>query len=226
MSKQSDPHDAEMWEVYHKFHYLCDKHRFQKLFARADLVRMIAELPGDIVDAGAFKGISTIEFAHLLETYQPNSRSKVVAFDMFEEDFPHVRDDERAAVDTHRRLFDASAYDELIAALERLELAPRVEIVRGDIVETFARHLADRPGFRISLLHCDLDVYRPTLAVLKEGWPRVVPGGIVVLDEYADGRWGESDAVDEFLAGLDDPPQLRTLPSSPTPTAYFVKQLG
>ena len=36
--------------------------------------------------------------------------------------------------------------------------------------------------------------------------------------------WGESDAVDAFFATLEDPPQLRMLPVSPTPTAYRVKQ--
>ena len=45
----------------------------------------IANVPGDIVDAGAFKGASTLQFAHALQAYQPNSRTRVLAFDTFEE---------------------------------------------------------------------------------------------------------------------------------------------
>ena len=223
MSNESKFDDEAMWDAFHRFHYLCDKHRFKKLFARTDLFRMIADLPGDVVDAGAFKGVSTIQWAHMLETYQPNSRSKVIAFDTFDAKFPQVRQDERASAEHHETIYKANAYETLVQALDRLDLAKRVEIVRGDIVQTMPAYVAERPGFRISLLHCDMDVYPPTLATLKACWPRVVPGGLVVFDEYAVGNWGESDAVDEFFKSVGVPLRLKTLPSSPTPTAYLVK---
>ena len=223
MSNQSRFDDEQMWDAFHKFHYLCDKHRFKKLFARADLVRMVADLPGDIVDAGAFKGVSTIQFAHLLETYQPNSRSKVVCFDTFDAKFPRVRSDEKASADRHQTAYRADAFETLVAALDRVGLSHRVEIVRGDIVKTLPKYAAKRPGWRVSLLHCDLDVFKPTLTTLKAAWPRVVCGGIVVFDEYAVDNWGESDAVDRFFAGLKEPVRLKMLPASPTPTAYLVK---
>ena len=223
MSKQSDPFDTAMWEVYHKFYFHCDKHRFQKMFARYDLFRMIMDLPGDIVDAGVYKGTSTILWAHLLETYQPNSRTKIIAFDTFEEEFSHARADERGAVEIHQTSYDASAYDNLMAALDRLGLSHRVELIKGDIVSEFPRYLTDNPGFRINLLHCDLDVYLPTTKLLAAAWPRIVGGGIAVFDEYAVGRWGESDAVDQVFATLESPPRLKILAASPTPTAYCVK---
>jgi hypothetical protein len=223
MTVQAKTDDAAMWEAFHRFHYLCDQHRFKKLFGRADLFRMVADLPGDIVDAGAFKGVSTIQWAHLLQTYQPNSRSKVVAFDTFDAKFPQVRADERSAADAHAALYKGDAFATLTEALERVELSHRVELVRGDILKTMPRYMKDAPGFRISLLHCDMDVYLPTVATLKACWPRVVRGGVVVFDEYAVGKWGESDAVDEFLSGLGGGARLKMLAASPTPTAYLVK---
>lgn len=222
-NKPSDPADKVMWEAFNSFHYLCDTHRFQKMFARADMVRMVADVPGDIVDAGAYKGTSTIQFAHLLQTYQPNSRSKVISFDTFDSVFPRVRRDERKSATQHMSTYKASAYDQLVEALDRLGLSHRVEIVRGDIVKTLPRYIAAHPGFRVSLLHCDLDVYEPTAATLRAVWPRLVVGGIAVFDQYAVGNWGESDAVDEFFAALENPPRLQMLPSSPTPTAFCVK---
>jgi hypothetical protein len=224
MSKQSDPTDQAMWDAFNAFHFQCDRHRFQKLYARADLVRLIADVPGDIVDAGVYKGTSTIEFAHLLETYQPHGRSRVIAFDTFEEEFPHARDDERGAVTLHQKSFEGSAYETLVGALERVGLSHRVEVVKGDILETFPRYLEVNPGLRISLLHCDLDTYRPTLEMLRHGWRRITPGGIAAFDEYAVAMWGESDAVDEFFSDFSDPPPLKTLEASPTPTAYCVKR--
>ncbi len=212
-----------MWDAYNAFHYLCETHRFQKIFARADLMRMVHNLPGDIVDAGAYKGTSTIQFAHLLKTYQPNSRSKVVSFDTFEAVFPRVRADEAQSAEDHMKTYDVNAYDNLVEALGNLDLDGRVEIVKGDITDTMPKYVADNPGFRISLLHCDLDVYPATLSTLNVAWGRLVPGGICVFDEYAVGNWGESDAVDEFFATLENPPILQMLESSATPTAYCVK---
>ncbi|MBT6276704.1 MAG: class I SAM-dependent methyltransferase [Chromatiales bacterium] len=225
MARQSQWHDDAMWNAFNEFHYRCDTHRFQKLFSRAELIRMVSDVPGDIIDAGAFKGVSTIQFAHALQTYQPNTRTRVLSFDTFEASFPRARADEKESAERHMEQYETTAYDALVETIERQSLKDRIEIVRGDIVETLPKLLSERPGLRISLLHCDLDVYGPTLATLQAAWPRLVPGGIAVFDEYAVDNWGESDAVDEFFAGLATPaPRLRMLASSPTPTAYCVKE--
>ena len=226
MTDAPAPDDVAMWKAYNDFHFLCDTARFQKLFARLEMVRLVAERPGDIVDAGAFKGVSTIQFAHLLATYQPLGRAKVIAFDTFEDAFPALRPEEAEAAAHLMAAHEDNAHESLCAAVVRLGLGERVEIVRGDIAETLPRYIAERPGFRISLLHCDLDAYAPTLATLEAAWPRVVPGGVVVFDEYAVAGWGESDAADEFFATLEDPPRLRVLPHTATPTAYCVKAAG
>lgn len=217
--------DELMWKVFNQFHYLCDTYRYQKMLARADLVRRLADVPGDIVDCGTFKGISTLQFAHFLQIYRPHGAGRVVSFDTFEARFPRVRADEAASAADHmNRLYEETAHDQLREAIPRLGLEKRVEIVKGDIVETFPTYLAGNPGFRISLLHCDLDVYEATKAVLKLAWPRIAVGGMVIFDQYAVRNWGESDAADEFLATLPNAPRLQTVPGTPTPTAYLVKE--
>lgn len=221
----SNNDNAAMWHAFHQFHYLCDTHRFQKLLARADLVRMVVDVPGEIVDCGTFKGVSTLQFAQFLQIYRPHHAARVVSFDTFEAFFPCVRPDEAASAKDHMdRFYEASAYDQLTEAVARLGLSHRVEIVKGDIVETMPRYIADKPGFRISLLHCDLDVFAATKAVLETAWSKVSVGGIVVFDEYAVRNWGESDAADAFFATLPHQPRLRSLPGTPTPTAYLVKE--
>ena len=223
MSTISDVNDDAMWEAFNRFHYLCDTHRYQKLLARADLGRQAAALPGDIVDAGTFKGVSTIQCAQFLQIYQPGGAARVVSFDTFDAAFPRVRADERQSADDHGKLFEECAFDQITEAVSRLGLDARVEVVRGDIAETLPAYLAEHPGFRINMLHCDLDVYPATKALLEVAWPRVVQGGVVVFDQYAVRNWGESDAADEFFATLDRPPVLHAVPGTPTPTAYCVK---
>ena len=211
------------WDAYNEFHFQCDQSRFQKLFARLDLFRMIADLPGDIVDAGAFKGVSTIQFAQMLAAYQPNTRSRVVCFDTFAPQVQNLRPDEVAAGSQLMANYRADSYDHLLRVLDRLGLRQRVDVVRGDIAETLPAYLEERRGFRISLLHCDLDAYEPTLATLRAAWPRVVPSGLVVFDESAVAPWGESDAVDEFFREAAPQVQLKTIGTGRTPSAYVRK---
>ncbi|MDF1749673.1 MAG: class I SAM-dependent methyltransferase [Alphaproteobacteria bacterium] len=225
MSSRSSNADTQMWEVFNKFHYLCDTHRYQKMLARADIVRQIRDVPGDIVDCGTFKGVSTLQFAHFLKIYRPHGAGKVVSFDTFEAMFPKVRADEMESAKAHMEdLYEESAFAQLTDAVEKLQLADIVTIVQGDITETLPAYIASRPGFRISLLHCDLDVYPATKSILELAWPRIVPGGIVLFDQYAVENWGEADAADEFFATFDNPPRVKILEGTPTPTAYAIKE--
>ena len=212
-----------MFRIYNEFHLVCDSARFRKLFSRVELFRLIADLPGDIIDAGAFKGISTLQFAHLIETYKPNSRTKVLSFDTFDATMPGAREDEKEGVASLMEQYESTAYEVLANTLKEQNLESRVKLIQGDVISTMPAYFDKNPGCRISLLHCDLDIYAPTLVTLETVWPRIVPGGVIVFDEYAIEEWGESDAVDEFFATLDKPPRLRSLPHSSTPTAYCIK---
>ncbi len=212
-----------MWDIYNNFHFHCDTSRYQKLLARAEFIKTITEIPGDIIDAGVFKGISTIQFAHLLEIYQPHSRTKVIAFDTFENAFPHMRGDETKAATDHEKIFKGDTFENLETSLKRLNLIHRVQLIRGDVVQTIPKYFIDNPGVRVSLIHCDLDVYQPTLSVLQTAWPKLSIGGLAVFDEYAEAQWGESDAVDEFFKTLEKRPMLKQLSFATTPTAYCQK---
>jgi predicted O-methyltransferase YrrM len=100
-------------------------------------------------------------------------------------------------------------------------LPGRVVLVDGDIAETAPSYVNASPGFKISLLHLDLDAAAPTLAALEAFWPRLSRGGVVIFDEYAIDKWSESQAVDAFFADKDV--EIKTLPYGRTPTAYVVK---
>ena len=104
---------------------------------------------------------------------------------------------------------------------ETAGLSRRLELVPGDLGETAQGYVTANPGFRISLLHLDLDAYAGTRAALEALWPRVSRGGVVVLDEYGARGWGESQAVDEYFA--DQHVEIKAVPNASQPTAYIVK---
>jgi hypothetical protein len=92
-----------------------------------------------------------------------------------------------------------------------------VELVSGDIRQTLPEYLGRNAQLRIALLHIDVDVYAPSKAGLELLYDRVVPGDIVVLDDYGMVQ-GETRAVDEFLAGRNI--QLEKEPINHIPTFF------
>ena len=73
------------------------------------------------------------------------------------------------------------------------------ELIKGDVVKTLPVYLKKNKGFKISLLHLDLDIYRPTAFVLKELYKRMSKNGIILIDDYAE-IYGATRAVDQFFA--------------------------
>ena len=77
--------------------------------------------------------------------------------------------------------------------------------IAGAIRRAEELHAAARFRYRLriadleeALLRLDTDFYDSTLQELVHLWPRLVPGGIVVLDDY--GYWeGQRKAVDEYF---------------------------
>lgn len=73
-----------------------------------------------------------------------------------------------------------------------------------------AAHLVP-DGERFAFVHLDCDLPGPTRAALAFFYPRLSPGGIIVVHDYNSGRWpGLREAVDGFMA--DKPESLIQAP--------------
>ena len=107
--------------------------------------------------------------------------------------------------------------------LDRMEIHKKYSLIKGDVVETLPKFLSENPGFRCALVYIDVDLERPTYAALTHLWDRLLPGGMVVFDEYEYHKFSESCGVEKFL-------KERSLEYSLVstnwiaPTAYMVKK--
>jgi hypothetical protein len=216
--------DRALWDAYNLLCRGPDIERLRKLLVRYDLFRLAADVPGDIVECGVFKGSGLLTWLKLLTIYRSGSGKRVVGFDVFS-DFMPAEGAEKKVAD---RLFQEAEFhgitvEEIYGMVEAAGIAKSAcELVVGDIRETARAYVAKNPGFRISLLHLDLDLGDASHAALEALWPRVVRGGIVVFDEYAVPRWTESGGVDRFFEARSI--ALRAIPFSRTPTAFAFKQ--
>ena len=213
--------DQRIWDAYNDFHFVCDTARMQKLFARHKLFQETADLPGHIIDAGVFKGTSLILFAHMLKTYTPQARKMVIGFDTFEAEFQAATDFEKANAKKFMSHHQSDIETTVRSAIATQQLDAYCKLVKGDICETLPAYVAANRGMRISLLHLDLDIYKPTLEVLRNCFDLVVPGGLVVLDQYGVEGWGEAEAVSEFFKERQIRPRLTLVEHTVTPTAVI-----
>ncbi len=215
-------------DVLQAFPIYARRIHLKRFLAHYELFRMVADLPGDIVELGVYRGVSLMSWANFLEIRCMGDRQrKVWGFDSFE-GLSELDAKDGAPDPTVGKI--AGGYTDHGGPLEDaitifdsdrfIPHKPRVQLVSGDICETVPQWVKDNPGVRISLLHFDCDLYRPTKVALEALWPLVVPGGVVAFDEYGIPPWeGESKAVDEFF----DTVQLRRFTWSSNPGAYVVK---
>lgn len=81
--------------------------------------------------------------------------------------------------------------------------ADRIRLVQGMVQDT----LAAAPIGDIAVLRLDTDFYESTLVELEILYPRLVPGGVLILDDYGKLK-GATAAVDEYFARHPDQPLL------------------
>lgn len=188
------------WDYENGFYWFSGPERLGKMCAQYDLYKRITGLPGDVLEFGVYKAASLVRWLTFRNMLESVHSRKVVGFDAFGK-FP-----DQVALEGDKAFiqrFEAAGGDGLTLAETETLLACKgldvnVRLVEGNVLETLAEYLAANDQCRIALLHLDMDVYEPTRHVLELCWERMVPGGVVVVDDY-NAVPGATRAVDECL---------------------------
>lgn len=144
-------------------------------------------------------------------------------FDSFEGLPPATdKDGERAVADQQAgRLWhnnNSAAIDDFTTHLERFRRPDQITTVtKGWFEDTLPDFRSDRP---IGVLRMDGDWYESTLCILRQLFDKVMPGGLIIIDDYYDWR-GCACAVHEFLVRSGGPERIRQTPDGEV--AYLVK---
>lgn len=214
----------DAWDFENGYHWFSEPNRMYKLLAHYELYKTIVHLPGDVFEFGVYKAASLVRFASFRSLLETDYSRKLVGFDAFGR-FPRDRLSSGDDVDFVER-FESAGGEGL--ALEEVEgiLSGKgfrnVQLIKGDVLETLPEYLERRPEARISLLHLDMDVKEPTELALDLLFERIVPDGLILLDDY-NAVAGETDAVDAFVKSRRL--KLEKLPFHSTPS-FIRKPLG
>ncbi|MFH1642452.1 MAG: TylF/MycF/NovP-related O-methyltransferase [Nanoarchaeota archaeon] len=194
------PDFKKAFEYENNFYLGCDNTRLSKILAHYELYKRVLDLPGDIVECGVFKGASFVRFAGFRYLFKNPYFHKLIGFDTFGK-FPHTsfKDDEKLI----KHFFQAAgnqsiSKEQLIEVLRNKGIDKNVELVKGNIEKSIPKYIKENPNLKISLLNLDTDFYEPAVAIMDNFWPRIVSGGILILDNYGGFR-GETKAVDEYF---------------------------
>ncbi|MFH8734575.1 MULTISPECIES: TylF/MycF/NovP-related O-methyltransferase [unclassified Streptomyces] len=161
-------------------------------------------IPGDIVECGVWRGGSMQACAKALLS-QGDTERGLYLFDTYEGMTPPTEEDLRRDGKSAEELLAAQGKDRPIWAVATLDdvksgfqgvpyPADRLHFVQGRVEDTVPQQAPEQ----ISILRLDTDWYASTKHELDHLYDRLVPGGVLLIDDY--GYWqGSRQAVDEFL---------------------------
>lgn len=219
----------DIYMNFNNFMFSNDIKLIGKLLHRYEYFNRIKHLPGDIVEIGVFKGSGIATFSKFLELYCPNSNKKVIGFDIFNpSEYNKSVNDSKLDKERMNTVYSRVKDNELSLKgvennLSKMCIHKKYLLVEGDVEVSIPSFLEKNPGLRVSMLYIDCDLERPTYYSLKYLWDRILPGGIILFDEYEYHGFSESNGVDKFLKENNIEYNLIST-NFMCPTAYIVKK--
>ena len=180
-----------------------------RLYSAIEAIRHLAKhnIEGDIVECGVFKGGSSMAMAMTLLDCGESNRN-LYLYDTFSgmseptsEDLSFGGGDANTKF-KEKELKDIGGSDWCYSPLEEVQSnmertrypRERIYFVKGKVEDTIPDTLPEK----IAILRLDTDWYESTKHEMEHLFPRLVNGGILIIDDY--GHWqGSKKAVDEYI---------------------------
>lgn len=182
--------DGAFIESYQRFMHRGNWHSLDRKYSLDQLLKLALLVPGDTAECGVFEGATSFLICQRLVAAQSTTLRMHHAFDSFEGlSRPTDRDG-----DYWQSGDMAAAESDFLTALQDLD---NVRAYRGWIPERFA----EVSGKRFAFVHVDVDLYQPTRDSIEFFFPRLSPGGVLLMDDYGfDSCPGARLAADEYFA--------------------------
>lgn len=187
------------------------------LYSLYQASRYVAEhqIPGDFVECGVWRGGSSLLAAMTLREFDKAPKPRLLGrrpkprhfwlYDTFEGMTAPTAADVDKEGNSAQFYLDQYADDGRWCYADVADVKntfasngfsdDQVTLVQGDVLETLKRQVPKS----ISILRLDTDWYESTKLELEVLYPLLVPGGVLIIDDY--GHWeGSRQAVDEFFS--------------------------
>lgn len=168
-----------------------DKNRFYSLWL---LIKQVEEsgVEGAIAELGVYKG-ETAKLFHHIAPYRD-----IFLFDSFT-GLPRqvIKEDCDGVVRAQSVDFSDTKPEDV---LKYIDGNSKVKIIEGIFPDT----VSEVPELSYAFVHIDADLYQSTLDALQYFYPRLSPGGCIVVHDYNHDWEGVVKAVDEFSVTIPE----------------------
>ncbi len=186
------------------------------VLANIDAVDYITKnsLKGAIVECGVWKGGSTAAMIYRLLQHKDKSR-QIYLFDTFAGMTEPTEEDKKGSLDVVQKFEEHqtgthnewcySPIEEVKSNIAETGYPEKnVHFIKGDVLQTIPQSPVDE----IAILRLDTDWYESTKIELEHFYPKVVKGGVVIIDDY--GAWqGARKATDEYFEKMKISPLMQ-----------------
>lgn len=156
-------------------------------------------LDGDFIECGVNAGIVS---SAIMEYLNWNSlKKKFYLFDTFSGIDPRfVTEEEKkqGKLEYNKKIFESGGYATDVEVVKKnFAQWNNVQIVQGAVPETLNQVNIEK----IAFVHLDMNCAIPEYEAIKHFWPRMVPGALLLLDDYAFfGYESQKKAMDQFAS--------------------------
>jgi len=171
-------------------------------------------IAGHIAEVGVFKGAGSLFFAKMLQIFEPDSLTLVHGFDWFQG--AKVTEEEKFVVDGEC----CEDYQRVLQLVRAQHLEPILHLHNMDVTEGLGPFFEEHAHLRFKLVFLDCGLHDVVAAGIRHFWPRLAPGGVLILDHYShEFAPGEMRAVRELLPDI----AFRSFRPGWMPAAYAIK---
>lgn len=159
--------------------------------------RMAANLPGDFAEFGVNRGFMSSAIMHMLDWNETGRKFYLLdTFCGIDERFISNEDRDVGVIERNDRDIASGFYTFDVESVARnYSEWDNAIIIPGSVPETLVRIDSDEFAFA----HIDMNCSPPEVAAAEFLWDRMVPGGVILLDDYAySGYRSQKLAMDAF----------------------------
>lgn len=215
--------DTDFMEFYGRCspHTMTTMERLYGLYQAVEYI-VAKDIPGDFVECGVWRGGSMMMAAFALTHFGDCRERNLYLYDTYAGMSAPSKHDFKFGEAPAREKWEASRTGKgkgstwNLATLDEVRLnmqttrypMERLRFVEGDVTKTIPGTLPER----IAMLRLDTDFYDSTRHELEHLYARLVPGGMLIIDDY--GTWaGSKKAVDEYFDAVGSRPFFARLDS-------------
>lgn len=185
------------------------------LIYHVDVYRKVMGLAGDIAEVGIYRGTSFMLWSKLVKIFEPYNLTQVYGFDWFQGMKPGSEDD------VYQNGKYCGDYGHLMDMIRGQELDNISMVFPLDVTKELKAFVEERPFLRFKILYIDCGIKEVMEAAYEYLYPRLVTGGILLMDHYNyKVSPSESDIVERFIGDN----VVMQMPYARQPSGYIIKK--